>query len=59
MAFTRSATVSVNAQKNGGLCAHPMGSVSGMATKGGLGFGISFGMTTARFSAVAGESGTR
>jgi len=51
-----STTVSVKAQKYGGLCAHPMGRVSGMATRGSV-EGASHSITTARLRAVKGASG--
>jgi hypothetical protein len=51
-----SAMVSVNAQKKGGLWAHPIGSISGIASSGGL-FGMSLGMTTAKERAVVGDTG--
>jgi hypothetical protein len=54
--FAISVTVSVKAQKYGGLCDHPMGSVRGTATKDR--FGSSDGMTTAKRNAVDGDRGT-
>jgi hypothetical protein len=51
-----SAMVSVKAQKKGGLWAHPIGSVRGMASNGGR-CGMSLGMMTANDKAVEGDSG--
>jgi hypothetical protein len=52
-----SAIVSVYAQKNGGLYAHPMGRERGMATRGKP--GISVGMVTTNCRAVDVAIGTQ
>lgn len=56
--LVKSATVSVKAQKYGGLWDQPIGRVSGMATRGSV-EGASLGITTARLRAVEGADGMR
>jgi hypothetical protein len=53
--LVRSAQVSVNAQKNGRLCAHPMGKLSGMPI--GLVLPVPDGSTTANCNAAKGDNG--
>ncbi len=56
--LVKSATVSVKAQKYGGLWDQPIGRVSGMATRGSV-EGALLGITTARLRAVEGADGMR
>jgi len=57
--FAVSVTISVKAQKNGGLCDQPMGNIKGMAMSGKGLCGMSLGMKTTKPRVTAGKRGAQ